>query len=182
MNRLSTSIILFVAYLAVYFQTSFNGLRGLVGAQFFLLPVLVVYAGLKMDFATVILLALVGGLAQDALSANPLGLSILPLAIAGWLVIEFRARILREESYTQTLVAFLACLGVQGMVFIELILMGSVFDVTIAIVWKWIASSLMAGALTPLFFALFGKLDDFLNYKPLPETTFRKDREIKRGR
>ena len=182
MNRLSTSIILFAAYLAVYFQSSFDGLRNVIGAQFFLLPILLVYAALKMDAATVILLSLVGGLALDTLSANPLGLSILPLAIPGLLLHESRARILREETYTQSVVSFFTCLGVQGLVFFELILTGSVFDLNAAVAWQWFASSLMAGAVTPLFFALFGKLDDFLNYKPLPETTFRKDREIKRGR
>ena len=41
----------------------------------------------------------------------------------------------------------------------------------------------LGGALfTPLFFLLFDRLNRALNYAPNSQTSFRQDREIKRGR
>ena len=50
-----------------------------LGAQIDLLPALMVYAALNAGLPTVALLAVFGGLWFDTLSANPLGISILPL-------------------------------------------------------------------------------------------------------
>ena len=78
MNWVATIILLAVAFLAVYFEASFNELRRLIGVQIDLLPSLMVYAGLSHGLGMVALLAVCGGLWFDALSANPLGVSVLP--------------------------------------------------------------------------------------------------------
>src|SRR5262245_46318933 len=83
MNRLNTIFILLAAFLAVFWEAAFNGLRHWIGAQVDLLPPLMVYAALFGGLDSVVLLALLGGVWYDSLSANPLGLSVLPLFVCG---------------------------------------------------------------------------------------------------
>ena len=96
MNWLSTLFILVTAFLAVFWEAAFNGVRYLIGAQIDLLPALMVYAGLCAGITTVALLAVLGGLWFDSLSANPLGASVLPLFVIGLLIHVKRDLILRE--------------------------------------------------------------------------------------
>ena len=83
MSALNTIFILVAAFLAVFGEAAFPGVRHWLGAQVDLLPALMVYASLCAGLATVALLAVLGGLWFDSLSANPLGVSILPLFIVG---------------------------------------------------------------------------------------------------
>jgi len=50
------------------------------------------------------------------------------------------------------------------------------------IIWQWLVMSLGGGILTPVIFRLFDGLHHALSYKPVVETSFRMDREIRRGR
>src|SRR5258705_3870783 len=101
MNWLNIIVILIVAWLIIFFQSVFTGFRDLVGAQFDLLPALMVYTSLTAGMPGVIALAWVGGLGFDTLSANPLGVSVLPLFVIGWTIHCKRELILREELYAQ---------------------------------------------------------------------------------
>src|SRR5439155_23751367 len=101
MNWLNTILVLLVAYLAVFWEAAFNGVRHLLGAQIDLLPALMVYASLYGGFTTVILLAVLGGLWFDSLSANPLGVSVLPLFIIGVTIYASRELILRSQTVAQ---------------------------------------------------------------------------------
>ena len=83
-NYLNTCAILLVAYLAVFLQASVTVVRNWIGVQIDLLPVLMVYCGLSTGLATLTLTAVLGGLWFDSLSANPLGVTILPLFLVGW--------------------------------------------------------------------------------------------------
>ena len=83
MNWLNTIFVLGAAFLAVFWEAAFGGVRHLLGAQVDLLPPLMVYAGLCTGMTTVTLLALCGGLWFDSLSANPLGVTVLPLFAIG---------------------------------------------------------------------------------------------------
>ena len=60
-----------------------------------------VYAALNADIVTVSLLAVLGGLWFDSLSANPLGVSILPLFAVGFVIYLQRELILRELPFAQ---------------------------------------------------------------------------------
>ena len=71
MNWLNTILVLGTAFLAVFWEAAFGGVRNLLGAQVDLLPPLVVYASLYTGTTTVGLLAVAGGLWFDSLSANP---------------------------------------------------------------------------------------------------------------
>jgi len=48
--------------------------------------------------------------------------------------------------------------------------------------WQWMVLTVTGGLLTPMSFWLFDRLNSALSYRRLTETTFRSDREIKRGR
>ena len=86
MNPFQSILILVAAFLAVFAETALSAPRHLLGAQIDLLPAIMVYAALNTGLPTISLLAIFGGLSFDSLSANPLGISILPLFIVGWTV------------------------------------------------------------------------------------------------
>jgi cell shape-determining protein MreD len=83
MNWLHSILILAVAYAAVFFEAWFDGFRNVLGTQIDFLPALMVYAGLTHGLFTIGLAAVCGGLWFDSLSANPLGVSMLPLLLIG---------------------------------------------------------------------------------------------------
>src|SRR5258708_6748337 len=101
MNWINSILILLAAFVAVVFETSFGGIRHLLGAQIDLLPALIVYASLRTNLVTVTLLSVLGGLWFDTFSDNPLGITILPLFLAGFLIHPRRDLILREQYYAQ---------------------------------------------------------------------------------
>ena len=96
MSTLNSILILLVAFLAVFCESAFGGIRNLIGAQIDLLPALVVYAALSAGMPTITLVSVLGGLFFDSLSANPLGVSILPLFLAGFAIYTQRELILRD--------------------------------------------------------------------------------------
>ena len=93
---------LLVAFLAVFCESAFDGFRNLLGAQIDLLPALVVYAALSAGLPTVTLVAVLGGLFFDSLSANPLGITVMPLFVVGFLINMQRELILRDQLFAQT--------------------------------------------------------------------------------
>src|SRR5208282_1961267 len=101
MNVFRTILILAAAFLAVFGEAAFSLLHHWLGAQVDLLPVLMVYAALNSDIVTVSLLAVLGGLWFDALSANPFGISIPPLFAIGFVIYLQRELILRELPFAQ---------------------------------------------------------------------------------
>ena len=108
MNLLQTILILAVAFLAVFGEATLAGLRQWLSAQVDLLPALMVYAALNADVVTVSLLAVFGGLWFDALSANPPGVSILPLFAVGFVIWLQRELILRELPFAQLVLGAIA--------------------------------------------------------------------------
>ena len=101
MNWLQTVLVLGAAFLAVFWEAAFGGVRHLLGAQIDLLPPLMVYASLCTGITTVVLLAVCGGLWFDSLSANPLGVTVLPLFAIGLAIYLRRELILRDETFAQ---------------------------------------------------------------------------------
>src|SRR5262245_35573415 len=101
MNWFNTIAVLVVCYVVVFCQATFTSLRELLGVQLDLLPGLVVYASLSSGIVTVTLVAVCGGLWMDSLSANPLGISVLPLFLVGLLIQRSREMILRDQPFAQ---------------------------------------------------------------------------------
>jgi len=182
MNFLQTILILAAAFLAVFGEAAFPVLRHFLGAQVELLPVLMVYAALNTEIVTVSLLAVLGGLWFDALSANPLGISILPLFVVGFLICFRRDLILRELSFARLVLGTAASAAVPVLSLLLLLTAGKQPLLGWGSFWQWIVMTAGGAAATPAVFALFDWCQRALGYQPRAETSFRPDREIRRGR
>jgi cell shape-determining protein MreD len=182
MNWFNTVIILGIAYLAVYLQATFNTIRNVVGAQVDLLPSLMVYTGLSGGLASLTLAAIGAGLWFDSLSANPLGVSILPLFLVGYTVHRTRELILRDQAYAQMLLGLAASAAAPFLTVLLLLNIGRRPLVGWFSLWQWFVISVVGAAFTPLWFWFFGSIGGALNYRPFGVAAFRPDREIKRGR
>ncbi len=182
MKWINNAAILVAAFLAVFLESYYRGLRNLLGAQIDFLPALIVYASLSAGIFTVALLSALGGLWFDSLSANPLGISVLPLFVIGFAVHYFRDLILREQLYAQFLIGLAASAAAPLFTLLSLLGSGAEPLVNGWTLWQWLVMSLAGGAFTPVCFRLFGRLNRAFSYQPLPESSFRPDREIKRGR
>lgn len=182
MNALNSILILIGALLAVYWEAAFTGVRHLLGAQIDLLPALVVYASLSMNLGTLTLLCVLGGLSFDALSANPLGASVLPLFVAGLAIYSQRELVLRHQLFAQFVLGLAASAVVPVMTVLLLLTMGKGPLLGWGSLWQWIVMSLGGAVATPVLFQLFDFFDRLLNYRGPMETSFRPDREIRRGR
>ena len=182
MNVLQTILILAVAFLAVFGEATFPVLRHWLGAQVDLLPVLMVYAALNADLATVSLLAVLGGLWFDALSANPFGASILPLFAVGFVIYLRRDLILRELSFAQLVLGTMASAIVPVLSILLLLTAGKQPLLGWGSIWQWLVMTAGGAVATPFVFALFNWCNRSLGYQPRVEPGFRLDREIRRGR
>lgn len=185
MNRLNTLFLLLTAYGVVFLQATFHGFRHLLGAQVDLLPSLVVYTALSSGIVTLALVAAWGGLWFDALSANPLGLSVLPLFLVGLVIHRSRDFILRTEPQAQRLLGLGASLLVP-LGSLLLLLANTEAEARPLLgwfsLWQWLVVGAAGAAFTPVWFRVFEVVGRTLHYRPLGETTFRADRQIKRGR
>src|SRR3982751_2850128 len=108
MTVLPNLLILLAALLVVFGQSAFSGLRHLLGVQVDLLPALMVYTALGAGPFMMLTLAVFGGLCFDTLSANPLGTSVLPLLIIGFLMQMRRDLLLHEQVYAQFVLGLIA--------------------------------------------------------------------------
>jgi len=182
MTALNSILILAAAFLTVFGQAVFPVVRHLLGAQVDLLPVLMVYAALSTNIVTVALLAVCGGLWFDALSANPLGVTILPLFVVGFLIFLQRELILRELSFAQIVLGAVASAVVPVLTVLLLLTGGAQPLLGWGSLWQWVVMTAGGAVATPLVFALFAWCNHALGYQPRTETSFRPDREIHRGR
>jgi len=182
MNILNTMLIFGVAFLAVFGQAALPGLRDLLGAQVDLLPVLMVYAALNASLTLVAALAIFGGLCFDALSANPLGVTILPLFAVGLVIFLRRDLILRELSFAQIFLGTVACAAVPALTILLLLTAGQEPLLGWSSLWQWLVMTAGGAVATPVIFALFNWLNRAFGYRPRTESSFRSDREILRGR
>jgi rod shape-determining protein MreD len=175
-------LILLTALLAVFVQGAFGGVRDVLGAQVDLLPALMVYTALTCGAAMMITLAVTGGLLFDTLSVNPLGVSVLPLLLIG-LVIQFRRDLLmRDELYAQVTLGLFASALAPALTVLLLFTLETNPLIGWGSLWQWSVMTVGGAIATPLFFLLFGWLNHALGYQPVFESSFRADREIRRGR
>ncbi|MDB6121500.1 MAG: Rod shape-determining protein MreD [Pedosphaera sp.] len=182
MNWINPILILLTAFIAVFLEAAFGGIRNLLGAQIDLLPALMVYASLSSGFAMVIVLALLGGFWFDSLSANPLGISVLPLLLVGILIYARRGLILREQRFAQLVLGFGASAVTPALTILLLLSTRQAPILGWGTLWQWLVMTLGGGLLTPVCFRLFDGLNHALSYRPISETSFRPDREIRRSR
>jgi len=182
MSWLQTLLLLGAAFLAVFWEAAFNGLRHLLGAQVDLLPPLMVYAGLNTGITTVVLVALCGGLWFDSLSANPLGVSVLPLFAIGFVIHLQRELILREETFAQGVLGLAASAAAPLISLLLLLTMGRTPLLGWWTLWQLLVVTIGGGVATPLCFELLNWLQRTLVHHGNVPSSFRPDREIRRGR
>lgn len=182
MTALNSILVLLAAFLAVFWEAAFNGLRHLLGAQIDLLPALIIYAALSTNLVTLTLTAVLGGLFFDALSANPLGVTILPLFTVGMLIYSQRELILREQLFAQFVLGLAASAIVPALTVLLLLTKGQTPLLGWGSLWQWTVLSVGGAVATPVLFQLFDLFDRTLNYRRATESSFRPDREIRRGR
>jgi cell shape-determining protein MreD len=182
MSTLNSILILLVAFLAVFCESAFNGFRFLLGAQIDLLPALVVYAALSAGLTTITLLSVLGGLFFDSLSANPLGISVIPLFLVGLAINTQRDLILRDQLFAQTVLGLSASAFVPGAVLLLLLTGGHAPALSWVTVWQWLVMTIGGAIATPALFLLFGWFDRSFTYRSATEMSFRPDRQIRRSR
>lgn len=182
MNLLNSILILVAVFLSVFCEAAFGGFRRVIGTQIDLLPGLMVYTALSAGLPTITLVAVLGGLWLDSLSANPLGVSVLPLFAAGLLVQYYRHLILREQVFAQFVLGFGAS-AVVPVGTLLLLFFGSASPLLgWGTLWQWLVMAVGGGLATPVWFFIFDRLHRALHYRPLVESGFRPDREFKRSR
>ena len=181
MNWLNTILILLAAFLAVFCQAAITGPRHWVGAQIDLLPGLMVYASFWSGFATIVLLAVLGGLWFDSLSANPLGTSVLPLFLIGVGISSRRELILRDQFFAQLVLGLAASAAAPIMTLLVLLTSGHTPLLGWGSIWQLVVMSVGGALATPVWFVLFNWLSRAFAYRQVSESSFRADREIRRG-
>ena len=101
MNWFHTMSILLAALIGVFLEAAVTFPRDLLGAQINPLPALVVYAALHSNLATLTLVVICGSLWQSALSADPLGIALLPLFLVGTFIEFNRKQFARRERFVR---------------------------------------------------------------------------------
>jgi cell shape-determining protein MreD len=182
MNWLHTLLVLGAAFLAVFWEAAFSGVRHLIGAQIDLLPPLMVYASLCTGLATVTLLAVCGGLWFDSLSANPLGVTVLPLFAIGLAIHLNRELILRDQTFAQLVLGLGASAAAPLLTLLLLLTMGRTPLLGWGTLWQLVVLSVGGAIATPICFEIFGWLHRTLVHHADTQSSFRPDREIRRGR
>lgn len=182
MNWLNTTILLLVTIFAVYWEAAFSGLRHLFGAQVDLLPALVVYASLYGSLTALSMVAVGGGLLFDSLSANPLGISVLPLFLCGLAIHSSRELILRDQTFAQVVLGFGASLTTPVLVLLLLLTTHHEPLFGWGTLWQILIMSVGGAVATPIIFELFALLNRLFGHAASGPSSFRPDREIRRGR
>jgi hypothetical protein len=182
MTTFRTMMILVAAFLAVFWEAAFPGTARWFKTQVDLLPALMVYASLCAGWPAVALLAVGGGLFFDSLSANPLGVTILPLFAVGTAIRAWRELLLRDQPYAQCVLGFVASAVAPLLAVLLLLTVGQSPLLGWGSLWQWWVMSVGGAVAAPLFFFLFGWCERVFGYRPVTQTSFRPDREIRRGR
>lgn len=182
MRFFKSILVLAAAFLAVFGEAVLPAPRHWLGAQIDLLPALMVYAALGTNLAVVALLSIFGGLWFDSLSADPLGLYILPLFVVGFPIYLQRDLILRDLPFAQIVLGGIASAVVPLLAVLLLLTAGKVPLLGWGSLWQWLVMTAGGAVATPVFFGLFNWCDHALGYQPHTETSFRPDREILRNR
>jgi len=181
-NIFQTILILAGAFLAVFGEATLSAPRVFLGAQVDLLPALMIYAALNTGLVTVALLAVLGGIWFDTLSANPLGISILPLLAVGFPICLRRDLILRDLPFAQLVLGAFASAAVPALTLLMLLSGGAELLLGWGTLWQWLVMAAVGAVATPFVFSLMNACSRALGYQPRIENSFRPDREIRHGK
>jgi cell shape-determining protein MreD len=175
-------IVLLLAYLAVFVQAGFDVPRVWLNGQINLVPPLMVYTALRLNLTCVTALAVLAGLWLDSLSANPLGASILPLFLTGFLLLPQREVLLQELDYAQLVLGAAASAAVPILTLILVLTKGLDPGIGWHSLWQLAVLTITGGVLTPALFRLLDRIEKALLHPTAPTLMFRPDRDMRRGR
>ncbi len=181
-DRVRNLLLLAVALAAVFIQLAWDLPQRFLAAPINLLPPLMVVAALSRPPLAWGLLAVIGGLAHDAFSANPLGASLLPLYFVGWVLNTWSEFLLRELSFAQFLLGAVASATVPLLTLMLIMTFGETPLLGWRQAWQWMVGSVVGGVLTPVLFQVLRRLDVGFSHPTVQTVSFRTDREILRGR
>jgi rod shape-determining protein MreD len=179
---LSVTVFILTGYVLAFAQARVTALRDAMHTQPDFLPGLMVYAGLAFRLEVILACAALLGILFDSLSANPLGTTVASLTVIGLIGGRFREFLLSDQFTTHWVLGLMAS-GVAPVVGAAVCkLSGGEPLLGWSSSWHWALMTAGGGVITPLWFSLFNRLDESLRYKEVPESVFRADRQIARGR
>jgi len=181
-NRVALTVFLVAGYALIFAESRFTAFRDFTGTQIDFLPGMMVYASLAFRLDIVIACACLFGLLFDSLSANVLGTTFCSLSVIGLSASRFREYLLSDQFTTHWVLGLAASALAPGISVGILNLAGAEPLIGLGSLWHWALMTAGGGFVTPVWFKLFNRLDDASRYKEMPESTFRPDREIARGR
>ena len=107
---------------------------------------------------------------------------MLPLFVVGLVLYVLRELILRDQVYAQLVLGLAASAAVPILNLILLLTMGYEPLLGWGSLWQWIVMSLGGAVATPVVFIAFEWLHRAFIHDHATESSFRPDREIRRGR
>lgn len=182
MNWILFLLILCSAFLAIFAEAKVLFLRNLIGVQPDLIPGLMVFASLTLELFPLTLFGLVAGLCYDSLSMNSLGVTVLPLIAVGCVNYHSRSLLLRENQFAQMVLGASASLSCPLLSLLIMEGLGKSPILGWAMIWQFMVLTAFGAMSTPIIFRVFDSIGERLNYQTVAESTFRPDRQIKRGR
>jgi rod shape-determining protein MreD len=181
-NGVTLLVFLVTGYAVIFAQARFTFFRDFFGVQPDLLPGMIVYAAMAFRVETVMLCVVIFGALFDSVSINMMGTSVVTLGAIGFAASRYR-ELLLSEHFTTHWVLGLAASGLAPIISFAMLRLSGMNPLSGAgLIWHWAVMTAGGGLFTPLWFKVFNRLDDALRYKEIPESTFRADRQIARGR
>jgi rod shape-determining protein MreD len=181
-NWVALTVFIVAGYALIFAESRFTAFRDFTGTQIGFVPGLMVYAALGFRLEIALGCACLFGLLFDSLSANLLGTTFCSLAVIVLGASRFREYLLSEQFTTHWVLGLAASALAPGISVTILNMAGAEPLIGIGSLWHWALMTAGGGLVTPVWFKLFNRLDDASRYKEMPESAFRPDRQIARGR
>lgn len=181
-KRLNILALVLAAYLCVFAQGRVDWFRNLVGAQVDFLPGLVVVAAMLFGVPSALAVSLVGGILFDSISSNPLGSSTFALAVVAAVVHYNKDLLLRDQMYPQFILGTGASAAAPVICYFVVAGRGGQPLLALPSLWVWFVMAVAGGLMTPVWFRIFRWWERVFHFQEVPESSFRADREIERGR
>ena len=182
MTPSATAGLLITALLAVFLQTWVSWPREWLGAQIDLLPVIGVYTALNGSLPVLVVVCCLSGLWFDSLSANPLGVTMLPLFAVSLVCHLQRDLLLHRRAHARFVLGVAASAAVPLGTVLLLWADGAEPLLSWNSLWQWAVMAFGGGCLAPVLFLGLDRVREHVAPTPLQLPSFRPDREIKRGR
>jgi hypothetical protein len=106
----------------------------------------------------------------------------LPLFLVGFAIHLRRELILRQEPFAHFVLGLGASAATPVLAVLLLLTAGRTPLLGWGSLWQWLVMTAGGAVATPIVFLLFGWCNRALGYRPVIESSFRPDREIRRGR